>query len=106
MAETVFSYPGIGTLAYESARYKDYNLLMIISLMSGIIIIACNMAAQILNERIDRECVSAGSRICRRWINMSDLFEIVGVKPELAEHQVQKKKTDGMIRFHGCLSSF
>ncbi len=38
---------------------------------------------------------------------MSDLFEIVGVKPELAEQQVQKKKkTDGMIRFHGCLSSF
>ena len=53
VAETVFSYPGIGTLAYESARYKDYNLLMIISLMSGIIIIACNMAAQILKERID-----------------------------------------------------
>lgn len=53
VAETVFSYPGIGTLAYESARYKDYNLLMIISLMSGIIIIACNMTAQILNERID-----------------------------------------------------
>ena len=41
------------TEIYESARYKDYNLLMIISLMSGIIIIACNMAAQILNERID-----------------------------------------------------
>lgn len=53
VAETVFSYPGIGTLAYESARYKDYNLLMVISLMSGIIIIACNMTAQILNERID-----------------------------------------------------
>lgn len=52
VAETVF-LSGIGTLAYESARYKDYNLLMIISLMSGIIIIACNMAAQILNERID-----------------------------------------------------
>ena len=52
-APFIFSYPGIGTLAYESARYKDYNLLMIISLMSGIIIIACNMAAQILNERID-----------------------------------------------------
>ena len=46
-----FLIPGIGTLAYESARYKDYNLLMIISLMSGIIIIACNMAAQILNEQ-------------------------------------------------------
>ena len=53
VVETVFSYPGIGTLAYESARYKDYNLLMVVSLMSGIIVIVCNMAAQILNERID-----------------------------------------------------
>ncbi|HBA64284.1 MAG TPA: peptide ABC transporter permease, partial [Lachnospiraceae bacterium] len=26
VVETVFSYPGIGTLAYESARYQDYNL--------------------------------------------------------------------------------
>ena len=51
VVETVFSYPGIGTLAYESARYKDYNLLMVVSLLSGIIV--CNMAAQILNERID-----------------------------------------------------
>ena len=39
--------------AYESARYKDYNLLMVVSLLSGIIVIVCNMAAQILNERID-----------------------------------------------------
>ena len=53
VVETVFSYPGIGTLAYESARYKDYNLLMVVSLLSGIIVIVCNMAAQIINERID-----------------------------------------------------
>ena len=53
VVETVLSYPGIGTLAYESARYKDYNLLMVVSLLSGIIVIVCNMAAQILNERID-----------------------------------------------------
>lgn len=32
IVETVFSYPGIGTLAYESARYKDYNLLMLLCL--------------------------------------------------------------------------
>ena len=50
---TVPEDPGIGTLAYESARYKDYNLLMVVSLLSGIIVIVCNMAAQILNERID-----------------------------------------------------
>lgn len=51
--ETVFSYPGIGTLAYESARYQDYNLLMVLCIFSGVIIIICNMAAQIINERID-----------------------------------------------------
>ena len=27
VVESVFSYPGIGALSYESARYHDYNLL-------------------------------------------------------------------------------
>lgn len=53
IVETVFSYPGLGTLSYESARYQDYNLLMILCLMSGILVIICNMAAQIINEKID-----------------------------------------------------
>lgn len=51
--ETVFSYPGVGTLSYESARYQDYNLLMVLCIFSGILVILCNIAAQILNERID-----------------------------------------------------
>lgn len=51
--ETVFSYPGIGTLAYESARYKDYNLLMVLCILSGILVILCNMLAQMINEQID-----------------------------------------------------
>ncbi len=53
IVETVFSYPGIGTLAYESARYQDYNLLMVISMMSGILVIFCNMVSQMVNEQID-----------------------------------------------------
>lgn len=53
VVELVFSYPGIGTLAYESARYKDYNLLMVISLLTGITVIFCNMLAQGINERLD-----------------------------------------------------
>ncbi len=53
IVETVFSYPGLGTLSYESARYKDYNLLMVLCLMSGIMVILCNMATQAVNERID-----------------------------------------------------
>ena len=51
--ETVFSYPGLGTLAYESARYKDYNLLMVLCILSGIIVIFCNMLAQSINEKIN-----------------------------------------------------
>lgn len=53
IVETVFSYPGIGTLSYESARYKDYNLLMLLCILSGILVILCNMTAQIINEKID-----------------------------------------------------
>lgn len=61
IVETVFSYPGIGTLSYESARYKDYNLLMLLCILSGILVILCNMIAQIINEKIDPR-VKAGKR--------------------------------------------
>lgn len=53
IVETVFSYPGLGTLAYESARYQDYNLLMLVCMLSGAVVILCSIAAQIVNERID-----------------------------------------------------
>lgn len=53
IVEMVFSYPGLGTLSYESARYKDYNLLMVLCLLSGMIVIVCNLIAQAVNEWID-----------------------------------------------------
>lgn len=53
VVESVFSYPGIGALSYESARYHDYNLLMLLCMLSGILVIFCNMISQIINERID-----------------------------------------------------
>lgn len=53
IVETVFSYPGIGTLSYESARYHDYNLLMILCMLTGILVIFCNIISQIINEHID-----------------------------------------------------
>lgn len=53
VVEMVFSYPGLGTLFYESARYKDYNLLMVMCLISGSLVILGNMAAQAINEKID-----------------------------------------------------
>ena len=51
--ETVFSYPGIGALSYESARYHDYNLLMVLCMMTGILVILCNLIGGIINEKID-----------------------------------------------------
>ena len=53
IVEAVFSYPGIGTLSYESARYQDYNLLMLLCVLSGGLVILCNILAQIVSERID-----------------------------------------------------
>lgn len=53
VVESVFSYPGIGALSYESARYHDYNLLMLLCMMSGSLVIFCNMLSQIMNEQID-----------------------------------------------------
>lgn len=53
IVEAVFSYPGLGTLYYESARYKDYNLLMLLCILSGVLVILCSIIAQIINERID-----------------------------------------------------
>lgn len=53
IVETVFSYPGIGTLSYESARYADYNMLMVLCMITGITVIFFNMLGQIINEQID-----------------------------------------------------
>ena len=53
IVEKVFSYPGIGTLSFESAQYHDYNLLMVLCMMTGALVIFCNLLGQILSERID-----------------------------------------------------
>ena len=53
IVETVFSYPGLGALSYESARCHDYNLLMVLSLMTGILVILGNLVGQTINEHID-----------------------------------------------------
>lgn len=53
IVEKVFSYPGIGTLSFESAQYHDYNLLMVLCMMTGILVIFCNLLGGIINEHID-----------------------------------------------------
>ena len=53
IVETVFGYPGVGKLSYESARYGDYNLLMLLCMVTGILVIFCNIIGQSINERLD-----------------------------------------------------
>lgn len=53
VVEQVFSYPGIGTLIFESAKYHDYNMLMLLSIITGVIVLISNMIAQIINIKID-----------------------------------------------------
>ena len=53
IVESVFSFPGLGTLSFESARYQDYNLLMVLCILSGALVIASSLFAQALSEKID-----------------------------------------------------
>ncbi|MDY2920336.1 MAG: ABC transporter permease [Lentihominibacter sp.] len=55
VVEIVFSYPGLGKLGLESAQYHDYNMLMLICLITGIVVIAANILAQILNRYLSPE---------------------------------------------------
>ena len=58
--EMVFSYPGIGTLSFESAKYHDYNMLMVLVIITGIIVIVGNILGQSISERIDFRMKASG----------------------------------------------
>ncbi len=53
VVEMVFSYPGLGTLALESALYKDYNLLTAVTLLTAAVVILCNMLGESLSAKVD-----------------------------------------------------
>jgi len=53
LTETVFSYPGIGYLIYESILYKDYPVLNAAFFMLSITIIVANLCADLLYMLLD-----------------------------------------------------
>ncbi len=53
VAEMVFSYPGLGLLSFQAAGDRDYNMLMALTLITGVVICAFNMIAEIVSARID-----------------------------------------------------
>lgn len=60
IVEAVFHYPGIGALSIESAKYHDYNLLMLLVLITGALVFLSSMVAQAVNERIDPRIKETG----------------------------------------------
>lgn len=58
LVEAVFSYPGIGMLVYESAKTSDYNMLMVLCLLTGIVMIAANTIAEFINARLNPHMVA------------------------------------------------
>jgi peptide/nickel transport system permease protein len=53
VVEQVFSYPGLGSLCFESAKYHDYNMLLVLSLLTGTLVVFANMLSQVINNKID-----------------------------------------------------
>lgn len=53
LVETVFSWPGLGRLAFESVFQRDYNLLLGILLVSSLLVISINIGIDLLYARLD-----------------------------------------------------
>lgn len=53
LIETVFSYPGLGTLMQEAVQARDYPLIQYTFLVSAVMTIAALFLADILNRRVD-----------------------------------------------------
>ena len=53
IVEYIFSYPGLGSLCFESAKFQDYNLLMALCILTGFIVVICSFISDILNIIID-----------------------------------------------------
>lgn len=51
--ESVFAWPGMGTLAIEAVRNRDYPVIMAITLVSAILILVSNLVADVLYALID-----------------------------------------------------
>jgi len=54
VVERVFNVPGLGLLAYESIRARDYPVLQALFLLAGLGVLAANGAVELLYLRLDR----------------------------------------------------
>ncbi len=62
VVESVFSYPGLGSLAFDAVRARDYPVLQAVFLLLSLIAIAANLSADLLYPILDPRVRRAGSR--------------------------------------------
>jgi len=53
VVETVFSWPGLGRLAFDSVAGRDYTVLLGVLLMSSMLVIVANMLVDLLHAWLD-----------------------------------------------------
>lgn len=51
--ETIFSWPGMGRLFWEAARGRDYPVLLGVILINAVIIVVCNIIADLIYGAVD-----------------------------------------------------
>ena len=53
LAETVFAWPGMGTLFYDSLNKQDYPILMGVLMINAVLVILSNLLADIIYAALD-----------------------------------------------------
>lgn len=53
VVEYVFTYPGVGKLAFESAKFHDYPLLMGTVILTGFVVVLASFIADLFSSLID-----------------------------------------------------
>ena len=62
VAETVFAWPGLGSLALEAVLGRDFNVLLGILLLSSTLVIVVNIAVDLLHAWLDPRIASSPAR--------------------------------------------
>lgn len=53
VVETIFAWPGIGSLMYEAVQFRDSSVVLGILLLSSVLVIAANIVVDLLYARLD-----------------------------------------------------
>jgi peptide/nickel transport system permease protein len=53
LVETVFNWPGLGLLAYNSMLERDYPVMQAVFLLASVAVILCNLIADIMYYYLD-----------------------------------------------------